>query len=183
MRLLFGQLRVKKIALGWDAHVDQIMTTDVATIERTTPLNKVIQLMLSSAQKRIVVVDASKHVEGIISDSDLITHAPVDARPVLLKMLTPLWTPNKTIPPASVINLQQTAVDVMTSPVVTVPVGTSARQALRLILEKQVKRLPVVDADGRLVGLVGRAGLMRALLTEPSEVSKMADIEPYTHSE
>jgi CBS domain-containing protein len=51
----------------------------------------------------------------------------------------------------------------MTTPVVTVTPETSLVEALQLLLENGIKRLPVVDADGQLVGLIGRRGILQAL--------------------
>ncbi|HEX9923381.1 MAG TPA: CBS domain-containing protein [Anaerolineae bacterium] len=51
----------------------------------------------------------------------------------------------------------------MTSPVVTVTPETSLLEALRLLLAHQIKRLPVVDEAGRLVGMVGRGGVLQVL--------------------
>jgi CBS domain-containing protein len=58
---------------------------------------------------------------------------------------------------------QRTAAEVMTRPVITVTPETSLLEALRLLLAHRIKRLPVVDAESRLVGLVGRGGILQAL--------------------
>ncbi|HZO81719.1 MAG TPA: CBS domain-containing protein [Candidatus Binataceae bacterium] len=52
----------------------------------------------------------------------------------------------------------------MTREVVTLREEMSVASALALSAERGVKRIPVVDADGRLVGIIGRTELMRALL-------------------
>jgi CBS domain-containing protein len=49
----------------------------------------------------------------------------------------------------------------MTSPVITVTQDTSLLDALHLLLSRRIKRLPVVDAENRLVGLVGRGGVLQ----------------------
>ncbi len=49
-------------------------------------------------------------------------------------------------------------------PAITIQVETPLTEALRLMTIHGIKRLPVVDADGRLVGLLGRASLLRGLL-------------------
>ncbi len=63
----------------------------------------------------------------------------------------------------------QTAKDVMTTPIITVPANMIAKDALRMLMEKHIKRLPVVDTNSHVVGLVGRAGLMRVILQKPPE--------------
>ena len=70
--------------------------------------------------------------------------------------------PNPTAPPA--MERPATARDVMTSPVVTAPETLLLADAVRLMTERGVKALPVTDARGHFVGLVNRAGLLRALL-------------------
>ncbi len=52
----------------------------------------------------------------------------------------------------------------MTAPALTVRPETPLADALQLMLAHQIKRLPVVDAEGRLLGLLGRASLLRGLL-------------------
>jgi CBS domain-containing protein len=56
------------------------------------------------------------------------------------------------------------AKDLMTRDVVTVREKMPVASALALSAEKRVKRLPVVDGDGELVGIVGRTEMLRALL-------------------
>jgi CBS domain-containing protein len=53
----------------------------------------------------------------------------------------------------------------MTRGVITVREEMPVASALALSAEKRVKRLPVVDAEGELVGIVGRTEMMRALIT------------------
>jgi CBS domain-containing protein len=51
----------------------------------------------------------------------------------------------------------------MTSPVVTLPTNAPIADAVRLMMAHKIKRIPIIDADGRLVGMVGRAGVLAAL--------------------
>ncbi|PMP79086.1 MAG: hypothetical protein C0183_15060, partial [Roseiflexus castenholzii] len=57
----------------------------------------------------------------------------------------------------------RTAADVMTSPVVTLPADAPITEAVRLMMTHKIKRIPVVDANKRFVGMVGRAGVLAAL--------------------
>jgi len=52
----------------------------------------------------------------------------------------------------------------MTTPIIIVSSDDTPAEALRLMVQSRVKRLPVVDSDGRLVGLLGRASLLRGLM-------------------
>lgn len=58
---------------------------------------------------------------------------------------------------------QRTAAEVVTSPLITTRPDTPLLAALGLLLQHKIKRLPVVDSAGRLVGLVGRGQIMQAV--------------------
>lgn len=60
------------------------------------------------------------------------------------------------------------AADLMTREVVTLPEEMPVANALAISAERHTKRLPVVDASGALVGIVGRTELLRALLGAPA---------------
>jgi CBS domain-containing protein len=54
--------------------------------------------------------------------------------------------------------------DVMTPDPITTTPGVSVDDAARVLLTKRIHRLPVVDADGRLVGVISRSNLVKAAL-------------------
>ena len=56
----------------------------------------------------------------------------------------------------------------MTANPITVTPETPLLDALRLLLRHKIKRLPVVDEDGKLVGLVGRGAILQALARDLS---------------
>jgi CBS domain-containing protein len=58
---------------------------------------------------------------------------------------------------------QRTAAEVMTGQVITVTPETPLLEALQLLLTHRIKRLPVVNAEGQLAGMVGRSGVLQAL--------------------
>ena len=118
-----------------------------------------------------MVVDDADHVVGIITDGDVIQRAAKRARPGGLRALVD-WIGGGRRPEGLEVTARgRTAADVMTSPVVTVTPETSIPEAIRLMMAHKIKRLPVVDASGQLVGLVGRAGVLTA-------VSHRQDDEP-----
>jgi H+/Cl- antiporter ClcA/CBS domain-containing protein len=156
------------VQMGWNDRVEQVMYHEVSIVEASMPLSEVLQTMLNTAQKRIVVVDPKQHILGLITDSDLLFRAHINHRAALLDTLPAVWIRQRSIPDNVFDPALQTAADIMTSPVITVNVGTTVRDALRLLMEHRIKRLPVLDSENHVVGLVGRAGLMRALLTKSS---------------
>ena len=142
--------------------VAEIMERHVPTIAETTPLADVVGKLLDSDAKRVLVLDTAGKLAGIVTDTDLVARIDPDQRPGLLTMLRSRW--NKEAQRQMQRAYGQRASDVMTAPVVTVRDSTSVIDALTITVERHVKRLPVVDADGRLVGIVSRPALLAASL-------------------
>ncbi len=145
---------------GTHAKVADVMLTQVQTVRSDAKLNKIVELLVSTAERRVVVVDAQRHVLGIITDGDLLKRATADERAGILQALGRRRPGSR---PAALALAGRTADAVMTAQPVTVTAETPLLEALRLLLQHKVKRLPVVDSEGRLVGLVGRGQILQAL--------------------
>jgi CBS domain-containing protein len=145
---------------GQHVRVNDVMVTEVPTVQSGTPLNTIVDLLVNATQRRIVVVDGQRHVLGIITDGDLLKRAGTGERAGLLQAFARRLTGSGG---ATIDLAKRSAGEVMTANPVTVTPDTPLLDALRLLLRYRIKRLPVVDADGRLVGLVGRGGIMQAL--------------------
>ena len=72
------------------------------------------------------------------------------------------------------------AMDVMTTNVITVGPDTSVQALAMLLSERAISGVPVVDPDNRLVGIVSRANLVRALAMTKSEPPIEADSDDRT---
>jgi CBS domain-containing protein len=149
--------------------VAEVMDPSVPTVLPQTLLSDVLALLASARVKRVVVVDAERHVVGIISDSDLVARLSPETHPGILEHLVSKF-PFGTLSAEARSHLQKakgkTAADLMTRAVVTLTTENSIGMALALSAEKHIKRFPVVDAAGRLVGIVGRSELLAALVGE-----------------
>jgi CBS-domain-containing membrane protein len=157
-----------ELATGSPQTVAGVMLREVPTVRPDTPLAEVIERLHASARQRVVVVDASGRVAGIITDGDVLRRAARGARGqgALLRRLAH-WLGRGDRPDEIELAVRgHTAADVMTSPALTLRDDTPIGAAIRELIAAGLKRMPVVDADGRLVGLVGRAGLLRALATQ-----------------
>lgn len=143
---------------------------DVATVEEDTPLAEVIDALISSPYKRVLVVDQQQRVRGILSDVDVLLRVQAGARQHWLNVLTG-WARGK---PGRVSTglLQEgtgsarVARDLMNREVVSVLAETSVQEAIERILHTGRKMLPVLDREGRLLGIVGRSDLLQVLLEE-----------------
>src|SRR5206468_8949 len=102
----------------------------------------------------VPVVDDTDRVLGVVSEADLLRRE--SARPDPAGLLTVLDTPGaESAAPAAT-----TAEGLMTSPAVVAGPDWSVVQTARIMDRSHVKRLPVVDETGRLIGIVSRADLL-----------------------
>jgi CBS domain-containing protein/PII-like signaling protein len=152
-----------QLPAGAPGTVGGIMLREVPTVHRDTPLAETIDRLLETEKRRVVVVDDDNRVVGIITDGDVLQRAARRVRAGALRSLA-TWLGGGARPERLEVEARgRTAADIMTSPVVTVTPETPIAEAIRLMMAHQIKRLPVVDASGRLLGLVGRAGVLAAV--------------------
>ena len=126
--------------MGWADRVwtiADVMVEDVVTVAPDTPYKRLVELLWTHGISGLPVMDAEGALVGIISESDLLRRDP--DRP-------------------------EVASSLMTSPVVTVRPEAGLEEAAAIMRSRALKRLPVVDADGRLVGIVSRADLLKVFL-------------------
>ncbi|MEO8287030.1 MAG: DUF190 domain-containing protein [Chloroflexota bacterium] len=147
-----------------------ILDPNVPVVSADAIGREVVEMLITPpCPRRLVVVDNKEHmhVVGIIADRDLVLRAHVQTRPGLLRML------RESIPFRRLTPQQQqesyrmqvrAAADIMSRNVVTALDETPIGEAVRLLVQREIKVLPVVDRSGRLLGVVGRGTVLRALV-------------------
>ncbi|MFQ5419108.1 MAG: DUF190 domain-containing protein [Anaerolineae bacterium] len=143
--------------------IAELMYRDVPIVSPQATLEQIVQALEQNRRRRAVVVDSTRRVIGIITDGDLLRRSQQETHPGLLDRLRRLVSGQPAPRPTALLDAGETAVDLMTAHVFTIAVDDSPAAALRLMMQHGVKRLPVVDENGRLVGLLGRASLLRGL--------------------
>ena len=154
--------------------VRDVMTADPQSVTAATPLSDVVRLLLSSIFSGVPVVDAHDRPVGVVTQGDLIKKGGLPLRLGLLAESDQ----NRL---ESVLNRlsSRNAGDVMTSPAVMIDELRPLTGAVDLMLRKGVKRLPVVDTDGRLSGMISRLDIFRTVMREGPDWSgfKAQEIE------
>ena len=140
------------------------MITKVVTATPSTPFKQLVQLLATNRIGGLPVVDEDGRVLGVVSEGDLLLKQeyPRDHEPGLAARV--LHHANQARARGTL------ARDFMSSPAVTIGEHATLAQAARLMDARHVKRLPVVDETGRLVGIVGRADLLRVFLRSDAEI-------------
>ncbi len=140
----------------------EIMTKDVVTVSPDTPTSQIAQRLLEHKISAVPVIDSSGIVIGMVSEGDLIGRSDVD-REGRRDWWLSLLAEGEALHPdflASLRHPKLTAGDVMSAPVVTITGKTEHIEIARLLATHRIKRVPVMQ-DGRLIGIVSRADLLR----------------------
>jgi CBS domain-containing protein len=143
--------------------VAQIMETEVVTVPPDMPVADLLTLLVNKAYKALPVVDAERHVLGMVTDGDLLRAPGLGLRLNVLEAVAAQGEGGFAAVVDAVRAGGKTARDVMgVRPQATIGPDAAIADAARLMVQQGVKRLPVVDAQGRLVGIVGRLDILKA---------------------
>lgn len=139
----------------------EIMVKDVVTTGPEASVQELATLMLERRISGLPVVDGSGRLLGIVSEGDLIRRPEIDTDRVKLGWLRLLLS-DEARARDFVKSHGRKAREVMTQPAISVAADAPLAEVVRLMARHRIKRLPVVD-KGRLVGLVTRTDLLRAV--------------------
>ena len=142
-----------------NATVKDVMTTEVVAVRRDTTFKEMAAALRQYRVSALPVVDDAGRVIGVVSEADMLAKEAL-ADPGLVAELVH----HKDVRKAEGL----TAGDLMTRQVVTAAPDDPIEQAARMMHFLQVKRLPVVNSGGQLVGIVSRADVL-AVFDRPDE--------------
>ena len=146
-------------------YIKDIMTTDVITVSENDTVEKCANLLSIHDLSGLPVLDDTGQVKGIITEGDLIRRASRIKGPAFLELLGGiiyLDNPNTFLDEVKK-SMGHFARDVMTKDVITVSPSSGIENAATLLVRKKVKRLPVLNDEGKLVGIVSRKDIMNYL--------------------
>lgn len=141
-----------------DLPVSAVMTHQATAVMPDTPALDVIELLLGKLFKAVPVVDAQQRVVGIITETDLLEKADMPARLAVADRLQQ----EDLHAFLAQIRREKTAQDLMTAPAITARSDEALGHVVQRMLAHGLRRLPVTDASGRLVGMISRIDVLRA---------------------
>jgi CBS domain-containing protein len=147
--------------------IRDVMTTDVVTVTPETSLKDAAALLVEKRISGLPVVRADGEVVGILSEGDLL-YKESGAAPVSRGLVARLVEHDRSRDPAK--QEARLVGDAMTSPAQTIGPHRPVTAAAAAMLEFGINRLPVVD-DGKLIGIVTRADLVRAFVRTDGEIA------------
>ncbi|MCX5309123.1 MULTISPECIES: CBS domain-containing protein [Streptomyces] len=137
--------------------VADLMTPTAVSVQRGTLFKEIARLLKEFDISAVPVVDEDDRPVGVVSEADL-----------LRKRSSGSGT--------------NTAADLMTSPAITAQTEWSVVRAARVMRGRQVKRLPVVDEAGRLIGILSRSDLLQLFLRRDQAIQEEILEDVVTHT-
>lgn len=144
-----------------------LMTPDVVTVPPETPFFTVAQMLAQRHISAVPVVGSAGEVLGIVTEADLIRRLAGDAK-APMGLLRSLFSNMDRLADRYASTHGTTAAEIMTPDAITVSPGATAGEIAELMEKKQVRRVLVTEG-GKLLGLVSRADLLRALVAPKAE--------------
>jgi CBS domain-containing protein len=129
--------------------VQDVMTKDPGTVEASAPIVQAAEIMLREDVGSVPILEDGR-LAGMLTDRDIVLRVVAEGRDA------------RTITCAEIASRQLATIDPR----------QPLEEALRLMGRHQVRRLPVVEEDGKLVGIVAQADIARA---DPAEAGRMVE--------
>lgn len=160
--------RTQKRLFPPQTRVQDVMTHKPVYVSLDEPADQVMKALLSARFTGVPVVDAQNRPVGVVSQSDLIYRAGMPVRLALMAQSDPERL-------KSVVKglTAKTAADIMTGPAVTIEENEPLTQAVNTMVKNKVKRLPVVNEEGFLTGIVSRLDVFQTITREAPDWERL----------
>lgn len=151
--------------------VRDVMTTPVFSVTPETPLKEVARLLVTNRISGLPVVDETGQVLGVVSEADFLLKegGHVAARRRQFRRILGDSRAKAAARQAKIGAI--TAGEAMTSPAATIGADQTTTAAATIMVDRDINRLPVVE-DGRLIGIVSRADLVRAFVRSDEQLAE-----------
>lgn len=154
--------------------VADVMTLNPVMVQDNAPLNEAIRLLAENRVSGLPVTNADGELVGVISESDLMwqeTGATPPPYIMVLDSVIYLQNPNRYERELHKA-LGQTVGEVMSTEVVKVSADLPLRKAAQIMHDRHVRRLPVTDAEGKVVGILTRGDIVRYMATHENAMGE-----------
>jgi CBS domain-containing protein len=158
-----------------DMYVSDVMSPNVICVHPQSRLVEAIRLMLDKHISGVPVVDGGGKLVGMVTEGDLMRRAEIGTQKQHASWLSWLVSDARRAQDYFLSHTQSVN-DVMTADVISVFPTTPLDQAVALIEKHRVKRLPVLK-DGRVIGIVARADVLRAVMRQLATDTDLTDAE------
>jgi CBS domain-containing protein len=150
--------------------VADFMTCDVISVSPDTAIKEVIQLLATQGIGGLPVVDDDCKLVGVISETDLLwQESGVTPPPYITLLDSIIYLKNPATYDRDLHKaLGQTASEVMTPKPITIASDRPLSEAARIMHDRHIHRLFVLDEDGGVAGVITVGDIIRAMAVEPT---------------
>ncbi|ELS03127.1 putative transcriptional regulator, contains C-terminal CBS domains [Xenococcus sp. PCC 7305] len=147
--------------------VADIMTTNPIVVKPNTPLQEAISILAENKFSGLPVVDDAGKLVGVISESDLMwQESGIESPPYIMFLDSIIYLKNPARYNQEIHKaLGQTVGEVMSDRPITVEAEQSVPDAARIMHDKKVRRLPVVDEEAKIIGIVTQGDVIKMMAT------------------
>ena len=149
-------------------YIKDIMSKDVITVSENDTVERCANLLIEHNLSGLPVLDDNNKIVGMITEGDLIRRASKMRGPAALEVLGGIFyleNPKKFMDDVK-RSMGVIAKDMMSKDVITVDENKEIEDAATLLVQESIKRLPVVDKEGNLIGIVSRKDIMNYLFNK-----------------
>lgn len=148
--------------------VADLMTRDVVVVQPQTPLQEAIKILAERRIAGMPVVDEQGNLVGVISETDLMwRETGVNPPPYIMFLDSVIFLQNPGKYERDLHKaLGQTVGEVMTSDAISVHSNKLLPEAAKLMHDKKIRRLPVVDDNNKVIGILTRGDIVRAMAAD-----------------
>jgi CBS domain-containing protein len=151
-------------------NASDVMVRDVVTIGPEDEISTAVRLLVDHDISALPVVDADRHVLGILSEGDLL-HREEDGTLKQRRWWVEAVTPASTLALDYAKSHGRKVAEVMSDRVISASEDTPLSELANILEKNRIKRVPILK-DGKLVGIVSRANLIQALASTPPAAAK-----------
>ena len=159
-------------SIGLEMLVKDVMTKDVISVMKYESIVRVATILSERNISGIPVVDREKKVIGIITQADILSVVGIRREQTLKDLLKHML--GEPLPQRRIGDLVG---DIMTSSVLTIGPDANIAEVARIMDEKKIRRLPVVNEKNELLGIISRADILRAVIRKLKQDTPL----PQTH--
>ncbi len=159
-------------SIGLELHVKDVMTQDVISVTKYESIVRVATILSERNISGIPVVDREKKVIGIITQADILSIVGIRREQTLKDLLKHML--GEPLPQRKIGDLVG---DIMTSSVLTIGSNANIAEVAKIMDEKKISRLPVVNEKNELIGIITRADILRAVIRKLKQDTPL----PQTH--
>jgi CBS domain-containing protein len=146
-----------------------VMSRNVFSIPPEAPLMQAVRIMLQHHISGLPVIDHERHLVGIVTEGDMLRRVEIGTQRNRARWLEFLIGPGR-LASEYAHACGRNVHEVMTTEVRTVAESTPLADIVKLMERHRIKRVPVVDHEGKVTGIVTRANLLRALASVAREI-------------